>query len=365
MLNNRLRKLYSLIGCIAFALLLTACNGKTAASYGTVTSKGESHQLIVSHFQPANHPIQTNILEGLADDLQEQTDGRVTMELYPSNTLGDAGSQYDMAVTREADIALSVYGYSPGRFPLVTVMEMPFLAETAEHGSEILMHLYEEFPEIQEEHADTHPLFLYSAEPAQIISKDFKIQSPEDMRGLRVRSPSPTANDIIESLGATPISMPMGDVYEALERGVIDAAMVPFETLYNYSFHEVINYITIGDFSATPFFSVMSSKTYDNFSEEDQRIVDDLTGIELAKKAGSVYDADGEVGLETAMDSGVEVIELEGKALTRWEEALDPMVEQWIEEREKEGYSAREIYERAMELKEELSDGEESLIKND
>src|SRR5699024_2544562 len=123
------------------------------------------------------------------------------------------------------------------------------------------------------------------------------------------------------------------DVYEALERGVIDAAMVPFETLYNYSFHEVINYITIGDFSATPFFSVMSSKTYDNFSEEDQRIVDDLTGIELAKKAGSVYDADGEVGLETAMDSGVEVIELEGKALTRWEEALDPMVEQWIEER--------------------------------
>src|SRR5699024_6403518 len=138
------------------------------------------------------------------------------------------------------------------------------------------------------------------------ISKDFKIQSPEDMRGLRVRSPSPTANDIIESLGATPISMPMGDVYEALERGVIDAAMVPFETLYNYSFHEVINYITIGDFSATPFFSVMSSKTYDNFSEEDQRIVDDLTGIELAKKAGSVYDADGEVGLETAMDSGVE-----------------------------------------------------------
>lgn len=353
----RLKKALLLMSWIALVLLLAACSGATEASKQTGENKGEdTHNLIVSHFQPANHPIQTNILEGLADELYEQTDERVTMEFYPSNTLGDAGSQYDMAVTREADIALSVYGYSPGRFPLVTVMEMPFLAESAEHASEILMHLYEEFPEVQEEHADTQPLFLFSAEPAQIISKDFKIESPEDMRGLRVRSPSPMANNIIEALGATPISMPMGDVYESLERGVIDAAMVPFETLYNYSFHEVINYITIGDFSATPFFSVMSKKTYDNFSKEDQQIIDDLTGMELAKEAGSVYDADGKVGLETAIESGVEVIELEGETLKPWEEALEPMVDQWIEERTEEGYPAQEIYDRAMELKEELSD---------
>lgn len=342
---------------MALAFMLTACAGVTTTSKETgLSTEKQSHNLIVSHFQPANHPIQTKILEGLADDLYEQTDGRVTMEFYPSNTLGDAGSQYDMAVTREADISLSVYGYSPGRFPLVTVMEMPFLAESAEHASEILMHLYEEFPEMQEEHADTKPLFLYSAEPAQIISKNFKIESPEDMRGLRVRSPSPVGNDILEALGATPISMPMGDVYEALERGVIDAAMVPLETLYNYSFHEVINYITIGDFSATPFFCVMSPKTYENFSEEDQQTIVELTGIELAKEAGSVYDADGEVGLETAIDNGVEVIELEGETLKPWEEALEPMVEQWIEERTEQGYPAQEIYDRAMELKEELSD---------
>lgn len=346
-----------LIVLLFFVLALASCDSTLAFKPGN--SVEENHNLIVSHFQPGNHPIQTKIFNGLASDLHEQTDGRITMEFYPSNTLGDAGSQYDMAVTREADIALSVYGYSPGRFPLVTIMELPFLAESAEHASEILMTLYEEFPEMQEEHADTYPLFLFSAEPAQIISKDFKIETPDDMKGLRVRSPSPMANKIIEALGATPISMPMGDVYESLERGVIDAAVVPFETLYNYSFHEVTNYITIGDFSATPFFSVMSQKTYDNFSEGDQQILDNLIGKELAKKAGSVYDVDGKIGLETAIESGAEVIELEGDALIPWQEALEPMVDEWIKERTEEGYPAQEIYDRAMELKEELSEREE------
>lgn len=333
--------------------VLAACN------YAGAIEPEETHNLIVSHFQPGNHPIQTKILEGLAADLNEKTEGRIEMEFYPSNTLGAAGSHYDMAVTGEADIALSVYGYSSGRFPLVTVMELPFLAESAEHASEILMTLYEEFPEMQEEHDDTYPLFLFSAEPAQIISKDFKIETPDDMRGLRVRSPSSMANEIIESLGATPISMPMGDVYESLERGIIDAAIVPSEALYNYSFYEVTNFITIGDFSATPFFSVMSQKTYDGFREEDQRALDSLIGKELAKKAGSIYDADGEIGLEMAIENGAEVIELEEDALISWQEALEPMVAEWIEERTKEGYPAQEIYDRAMELKEELSDREE------
>jgi len=341
-------------------IVFTACSDtKVISSEANSTSDGTPITLIVSHFQPGNHPIQTSVLKKLNDDLKAITSGRVDMEFYPSNTLGDAGSQYDMAVTGEADIALSVYGYSTGRFPLVTVMELPFLAESAEQASEILSTLYGEFSEIKAEHDDTVPLFLFSAEPAQIMSKDYKVETPDDMQGLRVRSPSASANEIIESLGATPISMPMGDVYESLERGVIDAAMVPFESLYNYSFHEVINYITVGDFSATPFFSVMNKDIYQGLSDTDREILRGLTGKDLAKEAGRIYDADGERGLDLAKESGVEIIELEGDALIPWQEELEPTVQKWIDEKDAEGYPAEEIYKRAMELKEELDDGKE------
>lgn len=335
---------------VALTFLLASCGGTNVSG-----EELESHNLVVSHFQPGNHPIQTEILTNFEEDLNEETEAQINMDFYSSNSLGDASAHYDMAVTGEADIGLSVYGYSTGRFPLVTVMELPFLAESAAQSSEILSTLYDEFPEMQEEHADTHPLFLFSAEPAQIISNSHRIETPEDLEGLRVRSPSAMANDIISELGATPISMPMGDVYESLERGVIDAAMVPLEALLNYSFHEVTNYVTIGNFSATPFFSVMNKKTYERFSDHDQQVLDDLTGKELARKAGSIYDKDGQKGLETARESGAEIIELDEAQLKEWDEALAPMVEQWIQEMSAQGYPAQEIYDRAMELNDEIN----------
>lgn len=335
---------------IILTILLTACEEDSVSG-----EELESHNLVVSHFQPGNHPIQTEVLENFEKNLNDRTDAQITMDFYPSNSLGDAGSHYDMAVTGEADIGLSVYGYSTGRFPLVTVMELPFLAESAAQSAEILTTLHDEFSEMQEEHGDTHPLFLFSAEPAQIISKSHKIESPEDLEGLRVRSPSAMANDIISELGATPISMPMGDVYESLERGVIDAAMVPLEALLNYSFHEVANYVTIGNFSATPFFSVMNKKTYNNFSDHDEKVLDNLADKEMARKAGSIYDKDGQKGLEIAKENGAEVVELNEEQLKEWDKALEPMVEQWIQETSDQGYPAQKIYDRAMELNDETN----------
>nr|QRZ16625.1 TRAP transporter substrate-binding protein [Virgibacillus sp. AGTR] len=339
-------KLGYFIGIIVL-LLLTACSEGIA-------STGSQHNLIISHFLPGSHPVQTQVLQGIGNEIEKKTDGDIIYELYPSNALGVAGSQYDMAVTGEADIALSVHGYSPGRFPLMSVMELPFLAETAVHGSEIIANLYEEFPSIQEEHADTIPLFLFTAEPAQLITKNHRIESPEDVKGLRVRSPSPLANDILEALGAVPVSMPMGDVYESLERGVIDGAMVPLEALYNYRLHEIAAYITIGNFSATPFFSVMNKEAYYRFTDSEKQVINEATGIEASIESGSVFDVDGQTGRKLAKENGAEVIDLTEEQLIPWRKALDPIVQAWINDMENRGYPGQHIYDRAFQLKAEL-----------
>ncbi|WP_246050047.1 TRAP transporter substrate-binding protein [Aquibacillus sediminis] len=353
-----MKKFIGILFMSMLVFVLSACGSDDETAQGGGSSgdeaSGKSHNLIISHFLPGNHPIQTQVFDDIGSTLDEESDGRITTELYPSNALGDAGSQYDMAVTGEADIALSVHGYTPGRFPLVSVLELPFLAETAEHGSRIIANLYEEFPEFQEEHDETEALFLFTAEPAQIISKDHKIETPDDLDGLRVRTPSPLGNEILEALGAAPVSMPMGDVYESLERGVIDAAMVPLETLYNYNFHEIANYITVGNFSATPFFSVMNKDTYNSFSDADREVLDSLTGIETAAEAGAVFDVDGQKGKQQSEENGAEFIELSGDQLAAWQDALDEVTQGWIDDMEAEGYPGQEIYDRAVELKEEV-----------
>lgn len=334
---------------LCFMLLLTSCSKGIA-------STGSEHHLIISHFLPGNHPIQTEVFQEIGSEIEEKSNGVITYDIYPANALGGAGSQYDMAVTGEVDIALSVHGYSPGRFPLVSILELPFLAETAAHGSEIMEHLYQEFPSIQAEHSDTIPLYLFTADPAQLITKDYPIQSPEDLKGLRIRSPSPLANDILEVLGAVPVSMPMGDVYESMERGVIDGAMVPLEALYNYNLYEVAAYITVGNFSTTPFFTVMNKDTYERLSNEEKEIINGVTGLEASIRSGSVFDVDGEKGRKLAEDNDAEIIEINEQMLVEWERALDPIFQTWIKDMEKKGFPGQKIYNRALELRDDLKE---------
>ncbi|PYZ94825.1 hypothetical protein CR194_04670 [Salipaludibacillus keqinensis] len=313
-------------------------------------SEGEEHNFMFSHFLPASHPIHTEVIEQLAGDLEGASEGRITSDIYDNNQLGDPGAHYDMAVTGEADFSLSVHAYSAGRFPATTIIDLPFLVESAEKGGEIFWSLYEEFDVLQEEHDETTPLFLFSAEPAQILSPDIKIETPEDLRGLRVRTPSPAGAEMLEALGATPVSMPMGEVYEALERGAIDAAMAPFSTLADYSFYEVVDYVTVGNFSATPFFGVMNTEAYNSLSDSDRATLDDLTQLEMSMHAGEVFDEAGENGYNAGSENGVEFIELSGDNLTAWEEAFQPIIADWIANMEGEGVPAQEMYDRALEI---------------
>lgn len=346
------------------SIVLAACGSDQTSTGGDKQNQanqdqnereGMTYNLSVSHHLPSNHPIQVEVLEPFLKELEEKTNGRITGDIYAANSLGDPSSHYEMAATGVADISLTVHGFTPGVFPLVQVVEFPFFVETAEQGSEILWRLYEEFPALQEEHADTTPLWLFTAQPAQLLSANKPIRTLEDMKGLRVRTPSPLANKIVEALGATPVSMPMGDVYEALARGTIDAAMAPIDTVHDYKFHEVVNYVTMGYFSMTPFFCVMNTDLYESLSDQDRELIDSMIGLKMAKHAGATFDKAAVRGKQTALDRGVELIELGDEELKKWKEALEPVVDAWIQEMEQKGLPGEAIYKRAVEISEELS----------
>ncbi len=337
---------------LASTLLMSACGGTENAS--NEDSGKKSYNLVVSHFLPGNHPIETQVFKELETDLNNKAESNFEFEMYPANALGDPGAHYDMVVTGEADIGLSVHGYTPGRFPLVSVLELPFLVEKAKNGATIIANLYSEFPEIQAEHSETYPLFIFTPESAQLVSTKYKIEKPEDLKGLRVRTPSQTGAKILEALGATPVSIPMPEVYEALQRGVVDAAFVPLEALKNFNFYEIVKYVTIGNFSAQPFFSVMNKDKFESFSDADKEALNSLIGTDLSIKAGSLFDVEGQEGLELTKNKRAEIIELTGDTLKPWEEALKPVAEEWIKEMEGKGLPGKEIYERAMELKNEV-----------
>lgn len=358
---KHLKKICYMLLLLVLLVMISACGSSSNSGQteqekneNTDTANEKQHDLIISHHLPGNHIIHTDVLEYLANTLNEKSNGRIRSDIYPGAALGAPGSQYDMAATGELDIALSVHGFTPGRFPLVSVVELPFFSDSAEKVSEILQTLYEEFPEIQEEHSDVIPLWIFSAEPAQILSVNKPIEKVEDMQGLRVRTPSPMGNEIIEALGATPVSIPMGEVYDALHRGVVDAAMAPFSAFNDFNLMEVAQYITVGNFSATPFYSVMNIDSFNSMSAADQELIKSLSGMEMAKLSGERFDFSGNRAIEVGKERGVTFIELSGEDLAPWREVLQPIYDKWIQDREAEGLPGQAIYDRALELAKEL-----------
>ncbi|MFC0560521.1 TRAP transporter substrate-binding protein [Halalkalibacter alkalisediminis] len=342
---------------------LVACGGAESTG-GTDTSdqetesanstpSGEVVNLSISTFMPGPHPQHTELLEPFIKQMEEATDGRVTGTLYPANALGEANAQYDLVVNGVADMSMSLHGYNPGRFPLTGVTELPFMGENATDATRIFWSLNETFPEIEQEHEGTKIGWLFKNDPAQLLTVDKPIHSPEDLKGLRIRTPSPSANGILESYGAIPVSMPMGDVYEGMQRGVVDGALAPASVITNFQLADVTNYITKGNFYTSSIFVVINPNTWSKISQEDQAAIEEIIGEVMATKAAELYNVDANGGWDSAKEAGIEVFEITEEEFGKWKTPLEPLYDKWVNEMEAKGLPGKEIYEEAVRLRDQ------------
>lgn len=347
---------------LMMSLLLAACgSGKSSEQVpvsgsnegtekGSETASGKEVELDLSHFFPPSHEMETVVVQEFVKDVEEATGGKVKITTYPGSSLAAPDGQFDAAATGAVDIGLSVHGYTPNQFPMSSVMELPFLSKKGEQGSKILWQLYEEFPEFEKEYAGTVPLWLSTSDPGQIFTVGKPVKSYEDLKGMRIRSPSAETNEWLTALGATPVSMPMSETYEALEKGVVDGTIAPWEAIHGFSLVDVIDYATVGNFYLTTFFVTMNENSWNELGEENQAAIKELMGERMAIKAGANFDDVGQRAIERAKEKGVEIYELSDDELAEWSKLINPTVEKWIKKLEDKGLPGQAIYDRAVEL---------------
>ncbi|MCG7335787.1 TRAP transporter substrate-binding protein [Sporosarcina sp. ACRSM] len=332
---------------LLLSMILAACGGTGEAES---TSGGGEIALDFSHFFPPSHESETVIVQDFIADVEEATDGQVKITSYPGSSLAAPDGQFDAAATGAVDIGMSVNSYNPNQFPLTSVMELPFMSDKGEEGSKILWKLYEEFPEFEAEYAGTVPLWLFTSDPGQLFTVGKPVKSVEDLKGMRIRSPSAETNEWLTALGATPVSMSMNETYEALEKGVVDGTIAPMEAIEGYSLVDVVDYATIGNFYMTTFYITMNENSWDSLGEENQAAIQELIGEKIAMKSGANFDDLGQRGLDKLNEKGVEIYELSDAELAEWNVFINPTVDKWIKKVEDRGLPGQAIYDRAVEL---------------
>lgn len=329
--------------------LAAAAVGATALMGATVAATAQT-ELRLHTFVPPGHIIVREILEPLAADIEEASGGDLTMTIYPSMQLG--GKSPDLirqAQDGTVDMVFTLPGYTSPLFPRTQMIELPGLREGGTETTELMWDLLEG-GYFDPEYEGLKVIALWAADDAGLYTRDKPIRSLDDVEGMLLRSPSAAQAAQIEKMGATPVAMPIPELYPQLERGVIDGAMVPFTTILDFRMHEVANYFTITGplFGRSQFLVVMNEDSYNSLSEEHQAIIDELTGEELSQKATDAYLDRAAESIQFVRDAeDKEVIEFSEEEQARIREVLAPIYDEWLASMEEQGIDGQAMLDAA------------------
>jgi len=199
----------------------------TAASVGGA-SMAQDVTLRLHQFLPPPAPVPALILKPWAKGLEEASDGRIKIEHFDAMALGGRPPELmDQARDGVVDMAMTVVGYTPGRFPRTEVFELPFMMTNPVATAAAYWEMVESDWQ-SNEYKDVKVLGAWVHGPGVVHTQD-GVSSLEDMKGLTMRGPTRIINDLLSELGAEPVGMPLPAIPEALSKGVVKGTVIPWE----------------------------------------------------------------------------------------------------------------------------------------
>ena len=266
-------------GALALAAL-------TLAGLSTMAS---ARELRVSVFEPPKGFYPVHVFSKWIETVNPLLSEGTSLRMYPGAILGSPVAQRDLVLSGAADIALVIPTYTPGVFPGTSVVEVPFVANNSLEGAKVLNTLLEEGL-ISEEYKDFKVIGLFATPGYNVISSTEGVRVPSDLSGYKMRIPSTFMSRLLGDLGATSISLPATQVYEGLERKVIDATMWNYNASATFRLNEPAPYTTLTRLGVTPVAVLMNKAAYDGLSEADRAAIDANSGRKFSEWAGEVSD---------------------------------------------------------------------------
>jgi TRAP-type C4-dicarboxylate transport system substrate-binding protein len=291
-----------------------------------------------SIFFPATH--KHTILAGeWAKEVEKRTSGRVKITIFPGGTLTPAPTCYDGVVKGISDIGMSVLAYTKGKFPLTEVIDLPLGYTNGTTATSLTNQYFAKFK--PKEFEEVKILYLHAHGPGILHTKK-AVSKLEELKGLRVRCTG-TVTEIVKALGAVPMSMPMGETYDALNRGMVEGSMAPMESLEGWKWGEVVKFTTesFGSAYSTAFFVAMNKEKWNALPIDIQKTIETIN-VEWAQKTGKLWDEVDKSGKEFSLKLGNKILPLSKEENQRWATAVKPVLEDYVKRMKEKGLPGEE-----------------------
>ncbi|MBX9591387.1 MAG: TRAP transporter substrate-binding protein [Hyphomonadaceae bacterium] len=309
--------------------------------------------LKLHHFLPPVSNGHAKMLAPWAKMVEQDSGGRIKIDIFPSMQLGGTPPQlYDQARDGVVDIVWTLPGSTAGRFPSTEVFELPFIG--ARRGI-VNARASQEYAtaNLGKETADIKLLSFWSHDHG-LIHANKAVNTMEDLKGLKLRSPNRLAGEALKALGATAVPMPIPQVPESIAQRAIDGAVVPWEVVPAIKLDELVKFHTeipgSPTFYTASFFLAMNKAKYEGLPADLKAAIDKNSGMKFAELAGNMWDDAGALVLERVKKRGNTIITISADEKAKWIKTTEPVIDAWIKQVKEKGLDGGKLIEQAKAL---------------
>jgi TRAP-type transport system periplasmic protein len=305
------------------------------AGCGVAEGSDDVITLRFAHFMPAHHTNATDGADLWMQEVEDRTGGRVQFESYPAGQLVSAQQMVPSLRAGIVDVGIfTPAATAPADLPLSEIPQVPGFASSS---LRVMAGAYQELLEgpLEEEwnEAGIQPMMSMVSGSYQVIMNGQPREELSDWRGKSVRSAGGAMDFFVQGLGASPVSIPGPEIYEALDRGTVDSGVNSLESIPTYDFDEVTDAATLNlPLGAVPMAMGVSLKTYEELPAEVRTAMEEASEVVFDKNQDALQD-DLKESLER-ISVTLKMYELSDEDLAQYEPALEEAQQRWAAQRE-------------------------------
>ncbi|SMC86422.1 TRAP transporter substrate-binding protein [Primorskyibacter flagellatus] len=334
--------------------LTTAIAATVIGLAGTTATLAQEYTFKLHHFLGAKAPAQTQMLEPWIKQVEENSGGRVKIEIFPAMSLGGKPPELvQQARDGVVDLVWTVNGYTPGLFTRTEVFELPGVYTNDPVATNLAMYdMFED--DLKEEYKGLEVMWLHVHAGQAMMMVDKEVRSPADLEGMKMRIPTRTGAWVIEALGASPLATPVPEVPTALSKKVIDGTLLPWEIIPPLKLQNQIEYFIEGHektrLGTTTFQVSMNGERWNGLPDDIKKAFSDASGRDWWGQVGEYWRASDDFGISLAEKAGKQHVTLTKEETDAFMSQLEPVVQKWVDDVTSKGIDGADLVEKARSL---------------
>ena len=329
--------------------------------------KAEVRKLRVSCTVSPKSVFNWGMLKPWAKMIEERTQAigkPIKVSIFFGESIVKHNEHYKAVVNGTVDVSsmVGVHLIEDGK-TIPTVMNLPFLFKNTRATALTALELSEKWPEFLKPYSEAKLMWFQPTGPSHaILSTKKDIKTLEDLKGLKTRSGLALTSEVIRTLGGVPLDIQMLEIYQALERGLLDYISKDWEACMAFKWFEVTKYRTILPLGLWTDFLVtsMNWETWNKMDPDVQKIFAELNGRFMTELIANKFDeADGKLkqvirGIDKKAGKP-EFYNLPEEEFQRWRKSAQPIYQKWADEMEAKNLPGKKILKDAIELSEKYA----------